>query len=168
MNKLYFLIANIILISAAIWWFVPDRISIVQGQNDLLALKERQFLIMEENYNTKDENIELLAGLEQSHIIQPPGQLGAIMTDIRTILLQNNLIEQDFFASEQATHYIEGRMVIETRGTLSASGRYYDINNFIKNLADHRQFIRLEDIQISKEFIPTGLWLTFAIYEENR
>ena len=165
----YFIAANILFLAAVVWQIAPERVFILQGQRDTLALRERQLAVIEESYRAKDGNIELLAGLQQNdvYIILPAGQTGAILTEVREMLFLHGLEEQEFFASEQAMHYIDGRLVIEVRATLAANGRYGDINAFLQGLADCYRYIRLEHIQISEEFIPTSLWLTFAIYEEN-
>ena len=187
-SRFYFVVANVVLLAIIGWLMVPERIFVFRNQETTLTLKERQFAIIMDNYHSLDDNMILLSSLHQDarYIIQPTGHVGAMLTEVRTLLNNNGLIEQDFFAGEQAFHYINGRIVTETRATLVADSinaghihadhihadhnsidcNFIAISTFLYELANHYRYIRIEQMQI--EFNPTRLWLTFSIYEEQK
>ena len=166
--KTYFIVANILLIAVIAWAIIPERVFILQGQGPAIRLMERQLAIMEDNFRMYEENTALLYTLQQEavYVIQPAGHLGALLAEVRAILHARNLIEQEFYASEQAFHYVDNQTpVAEIRTTLTADGSYDDISAFISDLAHHYRYLQIERIQISEAFSPARLWLTFSIYE---
>ena len=168
-TKLCFIAINIVILAAFSWVMLPGRVFILQGFGPSLELMAQQLAIMEENYHRHEENIARLAYLQtqEGYIIQPAGQVGALLDEIRSMLDLRNLTEQEFYASEQRIHYLNGRFVTETVATIAANGSYSDIGSFVSDLSSHYRFIRLERVQISEEFSPTRLWLVFTIYEEQ-
>lgn len=166
--RLYFIIANILLMALAAATFLPDRLSYLQGQEAAISLRERQLAILEENYRMYEENTELLASMRLERlIIQQPGYMGALLTDIRSLLHNHNLAELEFHASEQAQHYLIDHLISETRTSILAEGQYNNISSFITALTEHQSYIRPERIQISMETEPPRLWLTLSIYEKQ-
>ena len=167
--KALFFTANIFFITAAAWYILPGRIFELQIQRNMYNIYERRLQAMEENYLRKLENTELLKYLQyhNEYIIPPPGRIGAVLADIRQILFSHNLNEDDFFASEQAAHYVNGHKITEIRTAISASGDYNDITAFIKSLTQHRRYLRLNNIHITKESDYAHLRLSLTIYEES-
>ena len=169
--KKYFVFANIIILTLAALTVLPERISILRKQSDYLRLLERQLTGMEENLRLYEENTALMSLLAEEEdrqvTVQPVGRIGALLTDVRTMLYEQGLSEQDFYVGAQTALYMEGRYVSETRATILAEGSYENMNAFIHGLAGHYRYIRLERIQISQELLSNRLWLTFAIYEEQ-
>ena len=165
----YFAVANALILFLLGWGILAEQIAELRWQAPSLEMKERQLAIKEENYRTRGENAILLSYLqrERGYIIQPPGQVGALLTEIRAKLYQNGLQEQEFYASELGLHYIDGRIVAETVSTLVAGGSYTDILSFLEELSGHYRFIHLERLMISEEAHAYRLWLTFSIYEEQ-
>lgn len=166
--RFYFIAVNLVVLAIFGWAVVPEQVSILQGQQLAFRLSERQLAIMEENYRLYKENAALLVKLqsEASYIIQPAGQTGEFLAEIRSSLNLHNLSEREFYASEQALHFVDGRYITEIQALIAADGNHYDIVYFIKDLANHYRFIRIGRLRISEEFSPSRLWLTFSIYEE--
>jgi len=165
---IYFIAANILLLVLVALNVIPGRVFILQGQAMAFQLRERQLALLEENYHMYEKNVALLSNfqVDGAIIVQPSGHTGALLTDVRQILYVNNLTEQEFHASEHASHYVGTGRVTETRATIVADGDYNDIVAFVDDLANHYRYLRLERIQISEEFPLTRLWLTISIYEE--
>ena len=168
--KLYFIAANIVLVSMVFWILLPNRLFILRGYENAVSLRERQLSVREENFRMYDENIALLAALQAENdrqiIIQPAGELGGILNDVRDMLYSRGLRELEFYAGEQAVHYVYGRHIRETRVTIVAEGYFYRIDDFISDLVHHYRFFRLERIQISDEFELSRLWVGFSLYEK--
>ena len=168
--KICFTAANIILLAVVLWHIVPERLFVLQAYEAVISLRERQLEIREENLRMYEENIATIAALEYRDdwqiIIQPAGHIGALLTDVRNMLYARGLFELEFYASEQALHYLYGRHLSETRSTIVAEGCFYDINDFVKDITSYYRYLRLERIQISAEFELSRLWLTFSVYEE--
>ena len=165
---LYFIAINILILSAAAFAVIPERMFIWQGQTSDIRLRERQLNIMHENLLLYEEHAALFYELQtrENIIIQPAEHTGALLTDVRSMLHMRNLAEHEFHASEQASHYIGDRHVAETRATVVAEGSFANISAFLHDLADHYRYLRLERIQISEEMPVARLWLIFSIYEE--
>ena len=165
---MYFIATNILGLALAIWAIVPERIFILEGQTAARTLHERRLAAMEYNLLMYEEHVALLLTLqaEEKIIIQLPGYTGALLTDVLYMLYTHSLTEHEFHASEQATHYAWGHHVTETRATIVADGNFDNISAFIDDVINHYRYMRIERIQISKEFPLTRLWLTFSIYEE--
>jgi len=166
---LYFIAVNILWLALAIWVTMPERVLIFQGQAAAFSLRERQLSVMENNLRMYEENIASLSKfyIEEDIIIQPSGQTGTMLTDVRNMLHMRNLTEREFHASEQGSHYAGVQHVVETRASLVADGSYDNISAFLHDLANHYRYLRLERIQISEEFPQTRLWLTISIYESE-
>lgn len=165
---LCFIAINIFVLSVVVFTVVPERLFTWQVQTTALRLRERQLSLMEENLRHYEDHTALFSALQagENIIIQPAEHTGALLTDVRSMLHTQNLTEHEFHASEQASHYIGGRHVAETRATVVAEGSFADISAFLHDLADHYRYLRLERIQISDETPTTRLWLIFSIYEE--
>lgn len=164
--KLSFVIANILLIAAFGLFYVMERAPTIQGQAASIAVLERQLEIQESNYRMYTQNA-IYFEEEQAIIIQPPGHVGALLTEVRSILHAHRLTELEFSVSEQAFYHMEDQYVVQTRGTTLAEGRYCDINAFLNDIASHYRYIRIERVQITKESEPTRMLLTFSIYENQ-
>ena len=166
--KIYFIIANILCLGFALAIIVPDNLFNLRNQDASIRIRESRLAMQEQNFQMQAENISLLAEISDSGliIIQPPGHLGALLTEIRAKLHDNRLSEIEFHASERALHYVNNALVAETRSVVVAEGNYGDISGFLYDMASHYRYIRLERIQISEELPQTRLWLTFTIYEE--
>jgi len=164
-----FITINIALMFSAIWITVPERVFIFQGQTAAFRLQERQLSIMEDNLRMYETNVALLSDyqIEGGIIIQPPGYMGTIFTDVRNMLYLQGLTELEFYASEQGVHHMGTQHVLETRASFMIEGNYDDINAFLHDLANHYRYLRFERIQISEEIFPTRLWLTISIYESE-
>jgi len=162
----FFIIINAIIAFLVIWNAIPERVFIFQGQTTAFRLRERQLEIMEHNLRMYETNIALISDfhIEGDIIIQPPGQTGAILMDIRNKIYTQDLIEREFHANEEGYHYIGGQHLIETSVSLMAEGDYDSINIFLHDLANYYRYLRFERIQISEEFSQTRLWLTLSIY----
>ena len=165
---LYFIAINILVLSLAAFAVIPERMFIWQGQTTAIRLRERQLAIMEENLRRYEDHAALFSALQAEDIIiiQPAEHTGALLTVVRSMLYMRGLTEHEFHASEQASHYIGGRHIAETRATIMAGGNFSDISAFLHDLANHYRYLRLERIQISEEISMSRLWLIFSIYEE--
>lgn len=170
----YFIIANALWLAAVIGFTMPGRIFTLQMQGATLDMYERQLAILEENYLMYEENAAFLAYLQGGgsgdtavkYIIQPAGHVGALLTEIRRMLHNAGLQNQEFSAMVQGFHYVDQMPVTEIRASLSAEGDKGDIITFIHKLADHYRLLQIDWIQISKESTPPRLWINFTIYEE--
>ena len=169
--KLLFIAANILFISLAAWLVMPERMFVLAGQGTSLSLKERQLSVLNHNFTMHEENAALLSALQEEEglmiVIQPAGQLGALLSDIREMLRKRGLHEQEFYASEQAVHYVNGRHVSETRATIAAYGDYYGISALIRDISLHYRYLRVERLQISEEILFTRVLIIFVVYEEQ-
>ena len=168
----YFIAGNIVFLTLATWLIFPNMIFTLRDQTTERTLRDRQIAIMDENYHLMEENTALLADFQETsrYIIQPAGYIGSVLTEVRELLHLHSLTERDFFAAEQGIHYIESLLtntiqVAETAATIAAYGSYENIENFLYDLANHYRYIRLSQVQISKEFNPTQFWISFSIYE---
>jgi|GEM_PF-2034484 len=166
--KIYFIIANALCLAFALATIVPDSLFTLRHQESSINVMERQLAVREANYRMYEEKLRQFAAMDDTDliIIQPPGHLGALLTEIRAKLHDNYLSEIEFHASERALHYASRGRVAETRSVVVADGNYGDIGGFLYDMANHYRYIRLERIQISEESPQTRLWLTFIIYEE--
>ena len=164
--KLYFIVANILLLATLAFTAIPERIYTLQKQSATLRLSRRQLTLMEENLKMYEENIALLSALqhERGYIIQPSWHIGALLTEVRGMLHMQRLAEQEFYAREHSLHYVNGQPIAQTRVTIIATGNYDDIKAFLVDMASHYRYFHLEQIQISRNHYPTQLWLTFSIY----
>ncbi|MCL1987092.1 MAG: type 4a pilus biogenesis protein PilO [Firmicutes bacterium] len=166
--KIYFIIANVLIFGIILYLTIPPRIQTIQNQATLISLQQRQLATMEANLHLYEENLQLIQNYleEETYIINPTGYLGVLLTDIRAVLQANNLSEQQFSATEQAVHQIDGRNITELRINLTADGNFNNISSFIQQLTENNGYVRIERIQLDNESSPMRLLLTFATYEE--
>lgn len=143
---------------------VPHRINTFMGQSAAIRLLERRADLFRENMQFYEELDTLLLYFDERYILQPPGSMGTVLSDVRGMLNNRGLQEQEFRASEQAFHYVDGQPVSQMRAAIAADGCYLDINSFLRDLAGHYRYLHLERINISKETEIPRLSLTFSVY----
>lgn len=167
---MYFIAANIIVVMVVMAITLPERMHILQNLGAGIHLQERMLDVMEHNLHMYEENSATLANLMSERrgpvMIQPFGQAGAVITDVRNILHTQGLREREFNTSGHTSHHVANRYIAEIRTTLTAIGNYDDISAFIHDLANHYQYLRLVRLQISKSDSYSQLLLDFSIYEE--
>ena len=166
---LYFIVCNVLLVAITMWTLLPGRVASLQNQTTAMLSLNQQLILAEKTLQNIEENLALLTYLQvedTNYTIQPKGKAGTVFTYVRNMLHLHNLLELEFYAGEQASLYIGSRYVSVIRTTIVAEGSIYDINGFLKDVANHYRYKEIERIQISTEFLQNRLLLTFSIYEE--
>jgi len=159
-----FAAANALLVGVFLLAVLPGRVFVFRGQEATLRLRERQFVVWEENYLHYAENAAMLSALLDEYtgrvIIQPAGELAVLLGDVRNMLHSRGLAELEFYANEQAVHYIDGQLVTETRATIVTEGDFAAFAAFIEDAVRHYRYLRVGRIQVSE----TRMWVTFSVY----
>jgi hypothetical protein len=162
-----FIIINLILFTAAAGTLITERVENIRNLEIAIALQERQLALLENNYQMFEENVALLSFVQEERIlIQPPGSTGALFAEIREMLGENDLNEQEFYAREFVFHNINEVNVSEMRATVIATGTVPNISEFIYDMTSHHSYIKLDRILITYDDENSRLLLNITIYVE--
>ena len=168
--KIYFICVNALLIIVTGLVMLPDRLQKLNTLAESYTMMQRRLYILQDEYIHKDRNMLFLENLDSKYIIQPAGSSGALLTDIRSKINNNNLQESHFSAGETTIIYADGLIIAEKTVEISADGTYSDIVFLIDELVNNNKYIKIDRIHISAEIDPdtdmTRLRLIFSIYEE--
>ena len=170
---IYFVVANVLLLLAVAGMIIPGRIYTLRMQGAVIGLYERRLAFLEENYRMYGENAAYLAKLQEAtgsgtrYAIQPAGQIGALLTEVRRMLHTGRLQSLELYARVQGFQHVNYRHVTEVRVSLSAEGDKDDIISFLHSLSGHYRLLQIDWIQISQETETSKLWVNFTVYEEG-
>ena len=160
--KLYFSIMNIAFLVLALWFILPERLSELRSQADIIALRERQLATLELNYLMYEENLLALTEIEME--LNSAGRTGEILMYILVMLRYHDLIEIEFNSNEYADH----SSFIETRIAISCEGSYRNISAFLHTLDDYEHHIQIWQVQMSSEMIHQArqFRIMLSVFEE--
>ena len=163
---LLFVAGNVLLLVLVFFDVLQVRLDTIQALEWRIQQQQRRLSIMERNLYMLEVNRDTLTSMQSisGNTIHPAGHIGSVLTTVRELMEFYDLREQDFFAREQGEVGFHG--ISEIRASIVGEGRYEDIQAFLRALAQHEHYYRLERIQVTDidNINRVRVVLNFSVY----